>query len=188
VKQLDANTALVVIDLQVGITGLPVVDPADEIVAKAAELVAVFRERDLPVVLVNTTFSTAGADAVSVVTDAPPPAITRGPDWADLRAELGSDDHDILITKRQWDAFYGTELDLQLRRRGVSGIVLCGISTSIGVEGTARSANSHGYQLAIATDACTDMNRSAHDNSIAVIFPRIAQLGTTDEILSALPA
>ncbi len=44
------------------------------------------------------------------------------------------------MTKRQWGAFYGTDLELQLRRRGIDTIILCGISTNIGVESTARNA------------------------------------------------
>jgi nicotinamidase-related amidase len=188
IERLDPRTALVVIDLQIGITAAPVVDSADDVVANAARLAAEFRERGLPVALVRTTFSTDRADAVSVRADAARRISVAAPDFADLRPELGLDDDDITITKRQWDAFYGTELDLQLRRRGTTGIVLCGISTSIGVESTARTANSHGYELAIATDACTDTNSSAQENSLTVIFPRISQLGTTAEILSALPA
>jgi nicotinamidase-related amidase len=46
--------------------------------------------------------------------------------------ELGAAPDDIHITKRGWDAFFGTELDLQLRRRGVGSIVLVGVRTSIG--------------------------------------------------------
>ena len=83
-------------------------------------------------------------------------------------------------------AFYGTELDLELRRRKISGIVLAGISTSIGVESTARAANERGYELTIVTDAITDTDERAHLNSIRAIFPRIAELATTEEVLTAL--
>ena len=55
-------------------------------------------------------------------------------DWADFAPEIGSLRADIVITKRHWGAFYGTELDLQLRRRGVNTIVLAGVATNFGVE------------------------------------------------------
>jgi Isochorismatase family len=71
------------------------------------------------------------------------------------------------------------------RRRKVTGIVLAGISTSIGVESTARAANERGYEL---TDAITDTDEDAHLNSLRAIFPRIAELATTEEVLTALPA
>ena len=94
----------------------------------------------------------------------------------------------ILITKRGWNAFYGTELDLQLRRRGITGIVLAGISTSVGIESAARAAAERDYQLTIVTDAVTDTDLGAHNNSLNAIFPKIAELATTDEVVAALDA
>jgi len=109
-------------------------------------------------------------------------------DFADLRPELGLAPGDLVITKHGWNAFYGTDLDLQLRRRGVTGIVLAGISTSIGVESTARAAAERGYQVAFAVDAMTDLVAGAHANSRDVIFPRLGQVDTTDRIIAALDA
>jgi nicotinamidase-related amidase len=80
----------------------------------------------------------------------------------------------------------GTELDLQLRRRKVTGIVLAGIATSIGVESTARQAFSLGYQIAFATDATTDLIQTAHENSLRTIFPHIGQIAMTDAIIASL--
>jgi nicotinamidase-related amidase len=86
----------------------------------------------------------------------------------------------------QWGAFYGTPLDLQLRRRGVTQVVLCGIATSIGVESTARGAHEHGYNVTLVIDAMTDMKAEAHDNSLARIFPRLGETGTTEAALALL--
>jgi nicotinamidase-related amidase len=187
VQQLDPRTALVLIDLQKGITAMPTVHPADVIVERAAQLAKAFRERDLPVVRVRVAFSADGGDVLRARVDASPPAVTRGPDWAELREEIGSGPQDIVITKRQWDAFFGTELDLQLRRRKMTGIVLAGISTSIGVESTARHGRELDYQIAIASDAVTDTVREAHENSVTRIFPRLGQVDTTARIIAALP-
>lgn len=186
VQQLDPRTALVLIDLQKGIVGMPTVDPASTILANAAKLARAFRARQLPVVRVRVAFSADGGDILRGRTDAPGPSGPRGADFAELSDEIGSGPTDIMITKRQWDAFYGTELDLQLRRRKITGIVLGGISTSIGVESTARHARELGYEIAIARDAVTDMNRDAHENSIQRIFPRLGQVDTTDAIIAAL--
>ncbi|WP_264779078.1 isochorismatase family protein, partial [Gluconobacter sphaericus] len=73
------------------------------------------------------------------------------PDWAELVDGL-AEPTDLRVTKRQWGAFYGTDLDLQLRRRGISTIVLGGIATNLGVESTARAAHEHGYNVVLATD------------------------------------
>ncbi|HEY4897289.1 MAG TPA: hydrolase [Solirubrobacteraceae bacterium] len=186
VDSLKAGSALVLIDLQRGITALPTVHPADEVVERAARLAGAFRDHELPVVLVNVAFSPDGGDVLRARVDAQPPAVTQSADFAELRPELAQAPGDLRITKRGWDAFFGTELDLQLRRRGIEGIVLAGISTSIGVEATARSAHAHGYEVVVAADAVTDMSESAHRNSIETIMPRLARLGDTEAIIAAL--
>ena len=186
VTELDPRTAVVLIDLQKGITALPTVHSAADVVARAADLAQAARRRGLPVIRVRVAFSPDGADVVKARMDTPPPSVRPGPDFAEYDARVPAADTDILITKRGWDAFYGTELDLQLRRRKVTGIVLAGISTSIGVESTARTGREHGYEIAVAEDAVTDLVASAHDNSLRVILPRIAQIDSTQAILGAL--
>ncbi|MGW4532485.1 isochorismatase family protein [Nocardia sp. NPDC004340] len=91
------------------------------------------------------------------------------------------------MTKHQWGAFHGTDLDLQLRRRGITTIVLGGIATSIGVESTARAAHEHAYNVVIATDATSDRDPASHAHSVEKIFPRLGVTATTEEILAALP-
>lgn len=185
--ELDPKTALVVIDLQKGIVArLGALASGASVLANGARLAEAFRKAKLPVVLVNVSFAPDRSDALKPRADAAPPIADLPADFAELIPELNVQTHDILITKHQWGAFYGTDLDLQLRRRGVTGIVLCGVATSIGVESTARSAYEHGYQLAFARDAMADFKDVSHANSIENIFPRIGQVRTTDEILAAL--
>jgi nicotinamidase-related amidase len=188
ISELDAKTALVVIDLQRGIVRLPVVHPVESVVANSVRLVQAFRKRNLPVVLVHVGFAEDGSDAVKTRTDAAKnaPPMQFPPDWFEYIDELAVQPSDIKVHKRNWGAFYGTDLDLQLRRRGVTGIVLCGIATSIGVESTARSAWEHNYNIAFAMDAMTDMSQENHDRSLAGIFPRLGEVGSTDEILAEL--
>jgi nicotinamidase-related amidase len=185
---LDPATALLLIDLQRGITALPTAHPADDIVHCGAALATAFREHHQLVVATRIAFSADGGDAVRTRTAAGAAMVTFGTEGAVMRSELQLDEHDILITKRGWNAFYGTELDLQLRRRGITGIVLAGISTSVGVESAARAATERNYQLTIVTDAVTDTDLGAHTNSLDVIFPKIAELATTDEVIAALDA
>src|SRR6202012_2981766 len=83
---------------------------------------------------------------------------------------------DILITKRQWGAFYGTELELQLRRRSIKTIVLGGVATQAGVESTARQAWEHGYDVVTVTDIVTSREQEAHEAPMRFILPRISRL------------
>src|SRR5580704_13201780 len=139
--KLDTTAALIVIDLQKGIVGLPTVHPAGEIVGRAARLARAFRERGLPVVLVNVTGAAPGR------TDAGLPKFSLPADLTELVPELGRHPSDHLVTKKRWGAFLGTSLDDYLRQRGVTQIVLVGVATSIGVESTARSAYDLGYNV-----------------------------------------
>jgi nicotinamidase-related amidase len=178
---LDPTPALVVIDLQKGLMAVPTVHPVERVVDRAVHLARVFRRHRLPVVLVNATGRAPGR------TERPPSAdFTPSPDWADLIDELDAQPDDYLVTKQRWGAFYDTSLDAHLQERGVTQIVLAGIATSAGVESTARAAHEHGYHVVLATDAMTDRDLAAHDNSVERIFPRLGETATTSEILHVL--
>lgn len=178
--KLDTVVALVVIDLQKGIVGLPTVHPATEIIGRAAQLARAFRERGLPVVLVNVTGSAPGR------TDAGPPKFPRPLDWAELVPELDAQPSDHLVTKQRWGAFLGTDLHAYLSERGVTQIVLAGIATSIGVESTARSAYDLGYNVVLVIDAMTDRDADAHRNSVEKVFPRLGEIAKTETLLKML--
>lgn len=188
--KLDAHTtALVLIDLQKGI--LPFASgphSATQVVNHAAHLAGRFRALNAPVFLVRVGWSDSFADALKQPVDKPSPAPIGGlPDfWWDYPEELGVQESDISIIKRQWGAFYGTDLDLQLRRRSIKTIVLGGIATNIGVESTARNAWEHGYELVIAEDMCSTYSNEMHQFACDNIFPRLARVRSTNEILNAL--
>ncbi|MDI5967383.1 isochorismatase family protein [Streptomyces sp. SL13] len=180
---LDPRTALILVDLQKGIAGLPTAPlPADGVIANGARLAAAFRKADLPVVLVNVAGGAPGRTEQSRgAASHQPPA-----DWADLVPELDQQPSDITVTKQQWGAFYGTGIDLELRRRGITQVVVAGIATSIGVESTARAAHEHGYHVTVATDAVTDLDAETHRVSVEKILPRLGETDTTDAIIALL--
>jgi nicotinamidase-related amidase len=184
---LDPKTALVVIDLQAGIVGTPTQPhAAADVVSRSAELADAFRARNLPVVLVRVSFAADGADAVPGRTEVAGRGGALPEGWDVVVDELSGHPGDIHITKRNWGAFHGTGLDVQLRRRGVTQIVLTGIATSIGVESTARAAHEHGYHVTLATDAMADREADSHRGSVERIFPRLGETGTTAEVLELL--
>ncbi|MGZ0152484.1 isochorismatase family protein [Kribbella sp. WER1] len=189
VTTLDPKTALVVVDLQNGVTRLPGdPHPTPGVIAKTVELADAFRKHDLLVVLVRVSIAADGADWVPGRTEQPPRSARQAPPpGADqIVDQLAGHAEDIIVTKRNWGAFHGTDLDIHLRRRGITQIVLTGIATSIGVESTARAAFEHGYHVTLATDAMTDMSADAHENSLTRIFPRLGETGTTAEIIALL--
>jgi nicotinamidase-related amidase len=179
-----------VIDIQKGIVGMPgAPHPTASVVANCVRLVDAARRVGAQPVLVHVGGSRDGADRLSLTVDQSWAGVAAlPPDWSDLTPELGSQPNDIVILKRQWGAFYGTDLDLQLRRRKLATIVLCGVATEFGVESTARDAYERGYEQVFAEDAMTGRNAESHANSIARIFPRMGRVRSTDEITQALGA
>jgi nicotinamidase-related amidase len=175
---LDPTAALIVIDLQKGI--VPMASSGPEVVARSAELAQAFRQRGLPVALVNVTGSSPGR------TGFVRPKFTFPDDFADLVPELNQQPTDLLVTKQRVGAFIGTELDSLLRQRGVTQVFLTGIATTAGVESTARSAYDHGYHVVFVIDAITDRDPAAHAYAVEKTFPRLGELDTAANILKAL--
>lgn len=180
-KDIDfTKTALVLIDLQKGIVPIG----GDEIVEKSVQLVNRFREQNGFISFVRVDFQD-GKDALTPETDQKPSAPQERPaDWAEFDSRLNVQETDYIVTKRQWGAFFGTDLDLQLRRRGINTIVLCGIATNIGVESTAREAFQYGYNQIFITDAMATFTKEEHEATLSYIFPKIGKLRTTQQFLT----
>jgi nicotinamidase-related amidase len=190
--ELDPRaTALVLIDLQRGIVGRETAPhAAADVVARCASLARACRGRGALVVRVRVAFDASLRDRLASPVDAPMPATPPPADWADLVPELdgGPDDGpgDIVVTKRQWGAFYGTDLDLQLRRRGIGTILIGGIATNFGVESTARDAWERAYHVVFVEDAMASFSADAHRFPVENVFPRLGRVRSTAEVLGAL--
>ena len=182
VTTLDQQTALILVDLQKGITSRPSAQPIGEIVQRAADLAAAFRRHRLPVVLVNVAGSAPGRNEQPRTAGGG----QRPADWTDFAPELNRQPDDHVVTKRTWGAFTDTGLDEHLRGLGVTQVVIAGIATSIGVESTARQAHELGLNVTLAVDAMLDPSVEAHANSIGRIFPRLGETGTTAAIIALL--
>lgn len=180
---LDPRSALIVVDLQQGIVGHAFAHPIDAVVERACTLAQAFRRRGLPVVLVNVAGSAPGR------TEQPPRQRQPLPEgWTELIPELDRQPSDILITKRTWGAFASTDLESRLKALGVTQVVVAGVATGTGVEATARQAYEHGFNVTLAIDAMTDLRPQAHAYSIAQVFPRLGETGSTAAILELLEA
>jgi len=178
---LDRNTALIVIDLQNGIVSGKFVHPIGEIIDRTRALLDAFRAQNLPVVLVNVAGRAPGRTEQGPRSSWP---LTEG--WTDLLPQLDRQRSDIVLTKQSWGAFASTDLDPQLKTRGVTQVVVTGVATSVGVEATARQAYEQGFNVTLALDAMTDIRQEAHQYSIANVFPRLGETGSTQEIISLL--
>ncbi|MBD1577661.1 isochorismatase family protein [Vibrio sp. S11_S32] len=180
ITTLDPKTALIVIDLQTGILALPTCHDTDPVVEKSCQLVTAFRDKNLPVVLVNVAAGAPGR------TDQGASHGEFPADFIQLDARLNVQASDHLVTKKTWGGFVNTDLDQYLKAQGVTQVVIVGVATSIGVESTARQAWELGYNVTLATDAMTDLNLDTHNNSVNLIFPRMAETGSTQDVLTLI--
>ena len=180
VTTIDDKTALIVVDLQKGIVNLPSLPRISGVIERCCALIDAFRRHGLPVVLVNVAGGAPGR------TEQPRRLTTFPEGFTDLLPELNQQPGDILVTKRTWGAFPGTDLESQLKARGVTQVVIVGVATGTGVEATARQAFEHGFNVTLAIDAMTDARPESHAYSLSHVFPRLGETGTTREIIELL--
>ncbi len=180
VTALDPNTALIVIDLQKGIVSLPVVHPIAAVIERSALLARTFRRHGLPVVLVNVVAVPPGRTEQKRFSGAFPT------DFAEFVPELNPQPGDYIVSKRTAGAFTKTDLEVWLRTKGVTQVVIVGVATSMGVVATARQGHELGFNVTFAIDAMTDMDAALHDITTAKIFPRLGETGTTADLIDFL--
>ena len=97
--------------------------------------------------------------------------------------EIAPRPEDYIIPKFRWSTFHETYFDLALRSRDIDSIIISGGAVDVGVASTVYSARDHDYNIIIVRDACSN----SHDDSMAAfmntIFPRMARVRTTDQVL-----
>jgi nicotinamidase-related amidase len=184
--QLDPKkTALVLIDLQNAVVGMnPVPHTAAQVVENSRKLAESFRAHGAPVVYVRVDlndFMKLPVDQPTNMGDQPLPAVA-----SEIAASAGFQPGDILITKRHWGAFAGTDLEQQLKSGGIDTVVLAGISTNVGVESTVRQGTGLGFAFVLVEDACSSQNAEHHRFAFEHIFPRLTRVRSTDEVLTSL--
>jgi nicotinamidase-related amidase len=181
-----ARTALVMIDLQHGIVARQLAPyTGQQVVGNCVLLAQEMRNRGAMVIYVHVQLN----ELLSLPADAPRAAAgTPPPEASQLVPEAGVEASDIVILKRQWGAFYGTELDQLLRRRHIKTLVMAGIATNYGVESTARAAFDRGYELVFAEDAMSSMSEELHHFACRNVFRTMGRVRSTAHLLQALRA
>lgn len=173
------RSALIVVDLQVGTTQTPKAHPIEEIAPRVRHLADAFRAQGRPVVWATVDGTPAGRTSYSEGGRAFPDG------FATLRDDLGAQAEDRYVVRRSWSVLTENGLDAELRRAGVSRIVIAGVATSFGVESTARQAYDLGYDVVLVADAITDNTIEAHDRSVSGVFPALGRLIPTAELTGA---
>lgn len=184
-----AITALVLIDLQQSNVARELAPhSSQQVVAHSAQLAEAMRQRGGTVVYVRVLIKELLPLSADVALSRPASAPPLPENATDLVPEAGCQESDIVIAKRQWGAFQGTDLEQQLRRRGITTLVLAGFATNFGIESTARAATDLGYAVVFAEDAMSSLRADLHEFSIKNIFPFMGKVRSTADLLSSLAA
>jgi nicotinamidase-related amidase len=182
------RSALVMIDLQHGTLAHELAPYSrEQVVGNCVLLSQEMRNRGGMVIYVHVLLN----ELLALPADTPmrkPGAAAPPPEASQLVPEAGVEATDIVIAKRQWGAFHGTELDQLLRRRNIKTIMLGGVATNYGVESTARAAFDMGYELVFAEDAMSSMSAEAHHFACQNVFKNMGRVRSTAHLLQALRA
>lgn len=180
------RTALLVMDYQAGI--LDRFPGADGLLARAAETIALVRSRGAHVGFVRVAFEDADYDAVPPTSMMGARMVSAGRAFhADSPAtafnqKAAPQPGDIVVRKVRVGAFSTTDLDQQLRDRGVDTLLLAGLSTSGVVLSTVRDAHDRDYQVFVLSDLTGDPDPEVHEFLTSRIFPRQSTVITTAEL------
>ena len=179
----NQNTALLVMDMQVAIVGM--LPTGNETPGNIANAIAYARTQNIPVIYVVVGFR-PGMPEVS----------PNNKGFSASKARLGNGNNDeftkivdivapmlddIIVTKRRYSAFTGSDLEVILRSQGIQKLVLTGISTSGVVLSTMREAVDKDYQLTVLSDGCADADEEVHCVLTTKVFPRHADVITVEE-------
>jgi len=182
------KTALVLIDLQAGILANTLAPyDSETVVENGLTLARAVNAAGGTVVAVNVSFGPGRINGPQGLIDNPVSTDPVPANYTEIVPGLLAL-ADITITKRQWGALHGTELDTLLRRRGIDTIIVGGVATNFGVETTVREGWSHGYSVIVAEDASTTFSAAMQDFPMKLVFPRIARVRSVAQIVEALSA
>lgn len=169
------------------------------VVANHVRLLDLARQANIPVFYAKSGHRADCADAVVRYTDTdyrmepwedpekghshPGQHLTAGSWNVEVIDEIKPQPGDYIIVKNRWNAFFQTNLELNLRSRGINTIILCGGSTDVGIASTAYNARDLDFELVIVRDACSANVPENHVVFMDRVFGRMGRVRTTDEVI-----
>ena len=187
-ERLDAKrTCLLLFDLLVGHAGKDR-ERFAPVIANAARILAAARAAGAMIAYARADHRADRATSARTIRDSDKrlPLITGGTPEAEIVPELAPQLDDYLVPKHRWSAFHGTYLDTALRTRGADTIILCGGSTEVGIAATAYAARDLDYNLVIPSDACTSPKHDVHAQLMREVFPRLARVRSSAQVVAML--
>ena len=187
-ERLDpAKTCLLLFDFLVGHAAKDAQRYAP-VLANTANLLAAVRHRGAMVAYARADHRADGGTTAHTLHDSGPRSrlIMGGTPEAEIVPELAPRPGEYMVPKHRWSAFHGTYLDTALRTRHVDTLILTGGSTEIGVSSTAYAARDLDYNLVVVSDACTSAKGDVHEQLMREVYPRLARVRNTIQVLEML--
>jgi nicotinamidase-related amidase len=158
----------------------------ERLVNSINELVAIMREFSLPVIWVRQEFESDLRDAFPEMRAKGIRISIKGTPGCEIVPELAVAPSDVVIVKRRYSAFYGTNLDETLARLRPDAIILAGINTHACIRTTAIDAYQRDWPVILAADCIDSYDREHHEISLRYMRDKIAGLMNNREIRVAL--
>lgn len=177
------NTALLVMDMQIGI--LKTVQDPGPVIEKVEMAIAYARKHQIPVIYVVVRFRQGLPEVgtnnknLSILKDTL--ANVDLQEWSTVLPSLGPIQDEPIVQKCRVSAFSGSDLEVILRAKGIQHLVLTGFATSGVVLSTTREAADKDYRITILSDACGDRDEEVHRVLTTKVFPRQAEVMTVEE-------
>lgn len=174
-------------------------EPRDElidasgIIPNSVRLVAAMRRLVVPIFWIRVVERADGRDVPKHKVDYHPRG--RSTQWPPLVAtdpagfnidELPILPGDDVVIKPRLDPFIGTDLDVKLRGRGVTTLVLGGYATNGGVESAARTGSDLGYDIIVVSDCSYNVEEDLHQHAINRVLPAFGRIRTASEVIEML--
>ncbi len=187
---LGVRPALLVVDMIEGFTNpeCPLGCDCPEVVAANASLLAAFRSRELPVFFTTVVYHSE--EQARVFRQRVPALNVLTPDsnWVRVDDRLAMQAGETLVEKQWASAFRGTDIDSQLRARGVDSLVVTGLSTSGCVRATAVDGLQYDYRVVVPREAVGDRNLQAHEANLFDMHAKYADVWSVAEVVAAIAA
>ncbi len=180
---MEQNTALLVMDMQVGIVAM--LPDASVVKTNVAKAIAHARSSKIPIIYVVVGFR-QGTPEISMNNKGFSASKERfaGMNMAEfmkVHPDLEPQAGELIVIKRRVSAFTGSDLEVVLRAFGIQHIILTGIATSGVVLSTLREAADKDYRITVLSDACADGDEEVHRVLTTKVFPRQADVMTVEE-------
>lgn len=154
----------------------------ERLISEINELVQIMRKTSLPVIWVRQEFEPDLSDAFAEMRAKNIHTVIKGTTGCQIDSQLTIAPSDIVIVKKRYSAFYGTDLDDLLARLHPDGIVIAGINTHACIRTTVIDAYQRDWLVVLATDCVDSYDREHHCLTLDYLKDKLAMLKTNKEI------